>query len=77
MSNLFKRLKEDIKEQLEKSAERHPAMIQSIYEDLEQTSRYSQLTIDQVMNIYTFSDVSLLKTSVWDLKYGDNLFKEF
>jgi len=76
MKNLLEKLKENIKAELEKSAERHPHMVQSIYESLQDKNYYKDLTIDEVMTIYTFADVSLLQVSVWDLKYGSNLLKD-
>lgn len=77
MKNLLEALKPEIKQELERSAIKHPDTVQGIYELLERTSRYSELTICELGTLYTFADVSLVQTSIWDFRYGDNLFYEF
>ena len=73
---LLKRLKPEVLEQLETSYDEYAISIDAIKKVLESKYRYNELTMGEISSLYTWSNVELLKTSVWDLKYGDNLFIE-
>ncbi len=73
MKTLYERLKPEVKQQLELSAATYSASVGRIFESLKNNTWYSDLTVDQVTNIYTFSGIDLIKVSVWDFKYGDNI----
>lgn len=76
MKTLYERLKPEVKEQLELSAVTYSISVGRIFESLKNNKWYSDLTVDQVSSIYTFSGIDLIKVSVWDFKYGDNILIE-
>jgi len=75
MKTLYDKLKPEIKAKLEASyAEGYVTSIDLIFKQLKTNNRYSELTIDEVKTLNTFSDVSLIETTQLDLMYGDHLF---
>ena len=75
MKTLYDKLKPEIKAKLEASyAEGYITSIDLIFKQLKTNNRYSELTIDEVKTLNTFSDVSLIETTQLDLMYGDHLF---
>jgi len=71
---VYERLKPEIKEALHSSEnEKYKAVIDSIVETLSSTTFYSDLSISDISSLYTFTHLELIKTSVWDFKYGDNI----
>ena len=75
MKTLYDKLKPEIKAKLEASyAEGYITSIDLIFKQLKTNNRYSELTIDDVKTLNTFSDVSLIETTQLDLMYGDHLF---
>ena len=73
---LLQRLKPEVLEQLETSYDEYAISIGDIKKVLESKYRYNELTMGEISSLYTWSNIELLKTSVWDLNYGDNLFIE-
>jgi len=75
MKTLYDKLKPEIKAKLEASyAEGYVTSIDLIFKQLKTNNRYSELTIDDVKTLNTFSNVSLIDTTQLDLMYGDHLF---
>ena len=74
---LLQRLKPEVKELLDKNKEKYTVSIELIYDSLSKKISYDDLTIGELSNIYTFSDLSIHKISSWDMRYGENLFEEF
>ena len=75
MKTLYDQLKPEIKAKLEASyAEGYVTSIESIFKQLKTTNRYSELTIDDVKTLNTFSNSELYQTTQMDLMYGDHLF---
>ena len=75
MKTLYDQLKPEIKAKLEASyAEGYVTSIESIFKQLKTTNRYSELTIDDVRTLNTFSNSELYQTTQMDLMYGDHLF---
>jgi hypothetical protein len=70
---LFQRLKPEVKEKLDESLEKYSSVCY-LYEDLRSVHRYQELTMDQITTLYTFSNTDYYKTSMWDFRWGDNLF---
>ena len=73
MKTLYERLKPEVKKQLELNYSDYEVSVKRIYESLKNNIWYSDLTVDQISSIYTFSGIDLIKVSVWDFKYGDNI----
>jgi len=72
---LYDKLKPEIKAKLEASyAEGYVTSIESIFKQLKTKDRYSELTIDDVRTLNTFSNSELYQTTQMDLMYGDHLF---
>ena len=75
MKTLYDQLKPEIKAKLEASyAEGYVTSIESIFKQLKTTNRYSELTIDEVRTLNTFTNSELHQTTQIDLMYGDHLF---
>ena len=75
MKTLYDKLKPEIKAKLEASyAEGYVTSVESIFKQLKTTNRYSELTIDEVRTLNTFSNSELYQTTQMDLMYGDHLF---
>ena len=75
MKTLYDKLKPEIKAKLEASyAEGYVTSIESIFKQLKTKNRYSELTIDDVRSLNTFSNSELYQTTQMDLMYGDHLF---
>lgn len=76
MKTLLQRLKPEIKKVIDEHKSRYEMSVDLIYKSLEDNITYSDLTIDEVNRIYTFSNLTLLQVSIWDFKYGDNIFNK-
>jgi len=70
---IYERLKPEVKEALLSNMANYEYTITSIIEKLGSTTFYNDLSIGDISSIYTFSDIELIKVSVWDFKYGDNI----
>ena len=73
---LLQRLKPEVLEQLEINNTNFRSSVDSIKKVLESKYRYNELTIGEISSLYTWADIELLKISIWDFKFGDNLFIE-
>mgnify|MGYP006062872683 FL=1 len=72
---LYDKLKPEIKAKLEASyAAGYVTSIDYIFNKLQTRDRYSELTIDDVRTLNTFSNSELYQTTQMDLMYGDHLF---
>jgi hypothetical protein len=71
---LYDQLKPEIKAKLEENYKEYSTSIDWIFDELKTKERYSQLTIDEVRTINTFSGIELYRTTQIDLMYGDYLF---
>ena len=75
MKTLYDKLKPQIKAKLEASyAEGYVTSIDYIFNKLQTKNRYSELTIDDVRTLNTFSNSEMHQTTQMDLMYGDHLF---
>ena len=74
MKTLYDQLKPHIKAALDENHEDYRVSIDSIFDKLQTTNRYSELTIDDVKTLNTFSNSELHQTTQMDLMYGDHLF---
>ena len=70
---LYQRLKPEVKDALLSNMVDYEGTITSIIEKLSNETFYSNLTINDISSLYTFSDIELIKVSAWDFKYGDNI----
>ncbi len=70
---IYERLKPEVKTALLSNMAQYEFTVTSIIEKLGSTTFYSDLSIGDISSIYTFSDIDLIKASVWDFKYGDNI----
>lgn len=71
---IYERLKPEIKEALHSEENKdYKFSINRIIDKLSETTFYSDLSINDISMLYTYAGVELIKTSVWDFKYGDNI----
>lgn len=73
MKTLLQRLKPEVRLKLESNRDKYASSIDRIFIKLNDELFYDHLTISTISSIYTFAGIDLIKTSVWDLKYGDNI----
>ena len=73
---LLQRLKPEVLEQLEISNTKYRSSVDDVKKALQSKYRYNELTMSEISSLYTWANLELLKTSIWDLKFGDNLFIE-
>jgi hypothetical protein len=74
MKTLLERLKPEIKLRIESNIPEYSSTIDSMFNVLASKTFYQDLTMGEISTLYTFGEITLLRTSVWYLKYGDNLF---
>ena len=71
---IYERLKPEIKEALHSEEnDKYKLSINSIVERFSKVTFYSDLSISDISSLYTYAGIELIKTSVWDFKYGDNI----
>lgn len=71
---IYERLKPEIKEALHSDENKdYKFSIQRIIEKLQSVTFYSDLTINDISSLYIYAGIELIKTSVWDFKYGENI----
>jgi hypothetical protein len=71
---LYDKLKPHIKDKLDSYAEEYATSIKYIYDKLKTNNRYSDLTVDDVKTMHTFTDIWCNDVSSLELLYGDHLF---
>ena len=74
-SNLLSRLKPEFKKGLEDNKVRYPDMTNNIEFLLTQLFYYNDLTVNQVLNIFVFSDMEYLDRKNFDWRYGEDVFE--
>ena len=73
---LYDKLKPHIKDKLDSHAEEYSISIRYIYDKLKTNDRYSDLTVDDIRTIHTFTDIWYNDISGLEILYGDHLFNE-
>ena len=68
---LYDKLKPEIKAKLEASYEEYSTAVGYISDKLQKTSHYSDLKIDDIRTICTFSDVFTYDLTQSEILYGD------
>ena len=71
---LYDKLKPEIKAKLEANHAEYKVSIDYIFNKLQTKDRYSELTIDEVRTLNTFTNSEMHQTTQMDLMYGDHLF---
>ena len=74
-SNLLSRLKPEFKQGLEDNKLRYPASIQDLEFLLSQLTFYNDLTVNQVLNLFLFSDMEYRDRKNFDWRYGEDVFE--
>lgn len=72
--NLYDKLKPHIKEKLEAHYEEYSTAVGYISDKLKKTESYSDLKVDDIRTIHTFTDIWYNEVSGLELLYGDHLF---
>ena len=75
MQTLLHQLKPEVLKPLLESGQRYDTAAKTLVE-LDENLFYEDLTIRQVKNLITFSDIVNSKMSIWDFKYGDCFFED-
>ncbi len=71
---LYDKLKPHLKDKLEAYNEEYSIAVGYISDKLKNTTNYSDLKVDDVRTIHTFTDIWYNDISNLDLLYGDHLF---
>jgi len=72
--NLYDKLKPHIKDKLEAHYKEYSTAVGYISNKLKNTESYSDLKVDDIRTIHTFTDIWYNDISCLDLLYGDHLF---
>ena len=72
---LYDKLKPHIKDKLDAQADKYIS-IGLIYDKLKNKNHYTELTIDDIRTIHTFTDIWYKDIDSLDLIYGDHLFNQ-
>tara|TARA_R100000734_G_C3290593_1_gene82460 strand:+ start:590 stop:835 length:246 start_codon:yes stop_codon:yes gene_type:complete len=72
--NLYDKLKPHIKDKLEAHYKEYSTAVGYISDKLKKTESYSDLKVDDIRTIHTFTDIWHNDISCLDLLYGDHLF---
>jgi hypothetical protein len=73
---LIDQIKPEILVQLDKNYEKYNTSINYIYNVLATKQVYSQLTIDEIKDIFTFASLNYMEWSPSDLLFGDRILKQ-
>ena len=71
---LYDKLKPHLKDKLEAYNEEYSTAVGYISDKLKNTTNYSDLKVDDVRTIHTFTDIWYNDVDSLDLLYGDHLF---
>ena len=71
---LYDKLKPEIKAKLEENYKEYSTAVGYISDKLKNTRNYSDLKVDDVRTIHTFTDIWYNDISGLELLYGDHLF---
>tara|TARA_B110000305_G_scaffold184291_1_gene204785 strand:- start:743 stop:991 length:249 start_codon:yes stop_codon:yes gene_type:complete len=74
-SNLLSRLKPEFKQGLEDNKTKYPASIHDLEFVLGQLTFYNDLTVNQVLNLFLFSDMEYRDRKSFDWRFGDDAFE--
>ena len=73
---LIDQIKPEILLKLDKEYEKYNTSINHIYNVLSTKEVYSQLTIDEIKDIFTFASLDFMDYSPSDLLFGDRMLKQ-
>jgi len=73
---LYDKLKPEIKDKLEANYEEYSHAVGYISDKLKTIRCYSDLKVDDIRTIHTFTDIWYNDISCLDLLYGDHLFNQ-
>jgi len=71
MSNLLKSIKPKYIKLIKQSNYKFTS--ERIIAKLESSSFYGELTISELRDIYDMCNINSLRTSAWDIRFGDNI----
>ena len=74
-SNLLSRLKPEFKQGLEDNKTRYPSSIDDLEFVLSQLTFYNDLSVNQVLSLFLFSDMQYLDRKNFDWRYGEDVFE--
>ena len=76
MENLYEQLLPKVKYGLNKNKATYSSTVKHIIAKLHVYDRYTQMTIEEIRTLATFSDQDLFTWSTFDWKWGNKLFKQ-
>lgn len=74
MENLYEQLLPKVKYGLNKNKSKYSSTVKHIIAKLHVYDRYTQMRIEEIRTLATFSDQDLFTWSTWDWKWGTKLF---
>ena len=76
MKTLYDRLEPEILEGLTKNEKKYEASTERVIVALKKNHSWLDLTVGDVHNIITFSDMPWVKVTDWAFKFGENIIKD-
>jgi len=72
--SLYDRLYSEKIEKILLNREKYPTSVNQLINKLKQTKFYSQLTIKEVIDLYTWSETDMYDITTSEFKFGENFF---
>mgnify|MGYP003111373370 CR=1 FL=1 len=76
MENLYEQLLPDVKFELKKNKGKYKNAVKQVIAKLHVYHNYSQMSMDDIKTLITFSDTNCYEWTASDWKYGEKLFKQ-
>ena len=72
--NLYERMYSDKIEKILLNREKYPTSVNELINTLKNNKFYSQLTVKQVRELYTWSETDMIGLTTSEMMFGDNFF---
>ena len=72
--NLYERMYSDKIEKILLNREKYPTSVNELINTLKNNKFYSQLTVKQVRDLYTWSETDMIGLTTSEMMFGDNFF---
>jgi hypothetical protein len=72
--NLYERMYSDKIEKILLNREKYPTSVNELLNTLKNNKFYSQLTVKQVRDLYTWTETDMIGLTTSEMMFGDNFF---
>tara|TARA_B100001939_G_scaffold204393_1_gene175781 strand:+ start:114 stop:422 length:309 start_codon:yes stop_codon:yes gene_type:complete len=72
--NLYERMYSDKIEKILLNREKYPTSVNQLLDTLKKNKFYSQLTVKEVRDLYTWTETDMVNLTTSEMMFGDNFF---